>query len=502
MTSVRKLTSMLLFGCYLLMFVSQVGAATRPIIVGSKNFTESVILGELVTQLLIARGFAAEHRQALGGSRILWNALQRGDIDFYPEYSGTLRFELLVGSDAGADQLAAAPLQQLLKPFGIVAMESFGFVNNYALGMQESRAQELAIRRVSDLLKHPGLRIGVSNEFLHRSDGWPGLKAAYQLPQDAIGLDHDLAYRGLVAGDLDLIDLYTTDAEISYYQLRVIEDDRGYFPNYHARLLYRQQMAETWPEVLKSLQPLEGLLGEAEISRLNSLNKLQKQPTEQVAIEFLQQRLQIKADPDRPAHSIWRAIWTTTGQQLFLVGVSLSVALLLGLPLGIWAAKNRVAGQLILGITGAIQTIPSLALLVFMIPLLGIGTLPALVALFAYSLLPIIRNTEAGLSGISADLRETAVALGLTAREQLWHIELPLASRMIVAGIKTAAVINIGTATLGALIGAGGYGQPILAGIRLDDTGLILQGAIPAAVMAFLVQGLFGWLEQRLPGAS
>jgi len=479
----------------------EASAADKPLIIGSKNFTESVILGELVTQLLIANGISAEHRPALGGSRILWNALQRGDIDFYPEYSGTLRFELLVGGGIAADELASAPLDQLLSPHGIVAMASFGFANNYALGMSKNRAQQLGIDRFSDLLAHPQLRIGVSNEFLHRSDGWPGLKIAYQLPQQATGLDHDLAYRGLVAGDLDLIDLYTTDAEISYYQLKVLEDDLGYFPNYQARLLFRVDLAQTHPLALASVQPLAGLLSESEISRLNRLHKLDKQPVEQVAAEFLAQRLELEMDL-QVVPSVWRSLWVTSKQQLFLVGFSLFAALLLGLPLGIWAAKNRRAGQLILGVTGAIQTIPSLALLVFMIPLLGIGTLPALVALFAYSLLPIIRNTEAGLRGISDDLRETAVALGLNARERLLHIELPLASRMILAGIKTAAVINIGTATLGALIGAGGYGQPILAGIRLDDTSLILQGAIPAALMAFAVQGLFGWLETRLPATS
>ena len=497
----RSIAPLLLWLCWV-MAPAQAAGSERPLLIGSKNFTESVILGELVTQLLIARGFAAEHRPALGGSRILWNALQRGDIDFYPEYSGTLRFELLAGADIGADQLASAPLSQLLRPHGIAAMESFGFVNNYALGMQASQAEELGIERVSDLLKHPGLRIGVSNEFLHRSDGWPGLKTAYQLSQQATGLDHDLAYRGLVAGDLDLIDLYTTDAEISYYQLRLLEDDLHYFPNYHAQLLFRQAMAQTQREALASLQPLSGLLSESEISRLNSLHKLKKQPVKQVAIEFLAKHLLVDIEQNQQNDSIWQALWITSGQQLYLVGWSLFFALLVGLPLGIWAAKNRFAGQLILGITGAIQTIPSLALLVFMIPLLGIGTLPALVALFAYSLLPIIRNTEAGLRGISDDLKETAVAMGLTTGEQLWHIELPLASRMILAGIKTAAVINIGTATLGALIGAGGYGQPILAGIRLDDTSLILQGAIPAALMAFLVQGGFGWLEKRLPAAS
>ncbi len=482
-------------------FFGAVSAAEEPrrVVVGSKNFTESVLLGELTTQLLIAQGIAAEHRRALGGSRILWNALARGDIDIYPEYSGTLRFELLADrSDSnGTDK----PLQILLAAAGVAALPPFGFANNYALGMVEQRAQALGITDTSHLLERGNLKVGVSNEFLHRADGWPGLKAAYQLPHAATGLDHDLAYRGLVAGSLDVIDLYTTDAEIDYYDLRVLVDDRGYFPDYQAMLLHRAEWGERRPEVLAVLTQLSGQIEATDISRLNRLHKIDRQSVEQVASDFLETRLKQSPGANKGSSSLASALLTTTYQQLFLVGVSMLAALLLALPLGVLAAKKPVMGRFILGLAGAIQTVPSLALLVFMIPLLGIGTLPAIVALFFYSLLPILRNTEAGLSGISRELQEAAVALGLSASARLWQIELPLASRTILAGIKTAAVINIGTATLGALIGAGGYGQPILAGIRLDNTGLILQGAIPAVLMAFAVQGLLSWLETRLPAA-
>ena len=134
-----------------------------------------------------------------------------------------------------------------------------------------------------------------------------------------------------------------------------------------------------------------------------------------------------------------------------------------------------------------------------MIPWLGIGAKPALVALFLYSLLPIVRNTATGLRDIPVSLRESAEALGLPARARLLRIELPMASRSILAGIKTAAVINVGTATIGALIGAGGFGQPILTGIRRDDLSMILfEGAIPAALLALAVQGAFDLAERWL----
>lgn len=470
----------------------------KPLQIGSKNFTESIILAELVTQLLQAHGIPAEHRQAVGGSRILWNSLLRGEIDIYPEYSGTLRHELLANVD-GAKQI---DLDLLLANFDLSPAIPLGFANNYALGMRAQMAENLTIRKLSDLPNHPQLKIGVSSEFLHRADGWPGLSGHYQLPQTAVGLEHELAYRGLINGDLDLIDLYTTDAEISEFDIAVVKDDLRFFPDYQALLIYRQTLIHSAPQAVTLIQRLENLLSENEIARLNYQHRIEGISTAELATRYLQQRHLIEpgsADRQSTDQTLASALMVTTLEQLRLVGSSMLLALLIALPLGITAAKNLRWGRVILAITGAIQTIPGLALLVLMIPLLGIGTLPAVAALFAYSLLPIVRNTETGIRSISAELIETATALGLSHWARLWHVELPLASRTILAGIKTAVVINIGTATLGALIGAGGYGQPILAGIRLDDTALILQGALPAAAMAFIAQGLFGWLETLLP---
>ncbi len=187
------------------------------------------------------------------------------------------------------------------------------------------------------------------------------------------------------------------------------------------------------------------------------------------------------------------------GEHVALVSISLAAAILVAIPLGIVAARRPRLGAVILTMVGVIQTIPSLALLVFMIPWLGIGAKPALVALFLYSLLPIVRNTATGLRDIPNSLRESAEALGLPPRARLVKIELPMASRAILAGIKTAAVINVGTATIGALIGAGGFGQPILTGIRRDDLRMILfEGAIPAALLALAVQGAFDLAERFL----
>ncbi len=455
-------------------------------VVGSKNFTESVILGEIATGLARQAGLDVGHRRQLGGTRILWRALENGQIDVYPEYTGTLAQELLQMPEA--DELA---LRKALADRGLAMTAPLGFNNTYALGMREQRAQQLGIHSISDLRAHPDLRFGLSNEFMQRADGWPGLSKAYGLPQSANGLDHDLAYRGLAEAALDVTDLYQTDAEIPYYQLAVLDDDLGYFPSYQAVYLYRQDLRDRAPEWVAALDGMASRIDATTMQRLNARVKLDHETEAAVAADWL------GIDAPETSGRVSR-IWKRTCEHLVLVGISLGLALLVALPLGVFAARRRRLGQIILTITGLLQTLPSLAVFVFMIPLLGIGAKPAIAALFLYSLLPIVRNTHAGLTGIPRELRETAAAIGLPSSTRLWRIELPLALRTILAGIKTAAVINVGTATLGALIGAGGYGQPILAGIRLDDVGLILEGAIPAAVLALLVQGLFEIIERLL----
>jgi osmoprotectant transport system permease protein len=454
--------------------------------VGSKSFTESVVLGEMVALLARASGTPAEHRRALGGTRLVWDALLAGEIDVYPEYTGTLEQEILRTS---------APLAPALAARGLGLSAPLGFNDSYALGMREEVASRLGITTISDLAAHPGLALGFSNEFMSRADGWPALRARYQLPQTRVqGLDHDLAYRGLVSGAIAVIDLYATDAEIPYYHLRVLRDDRRLFPRYDAVLVYRQDAGRRLPAALAAVRRLEGQISEAAMAGMNARVKLGKQGEAAVAAGFLAARLGVAVPSPHPGR--WRSLGQRTGEHLALVSVSLLAAIVLAVPLGVLAAKRARLGQGVLAAVGLVQTIPSLALLVFMVPLLGIGALPATVALFLYSLLPIVRNTHAGVAGVPPQVRESAEALGLPPRAILRLVELPLASPAILAGIKSAAVINVGTATLGALVGAGGFGQPILTGIRLDDVGLILEGAVPASLLALAVQAAFEGLER------
>ncbi len=464
-------------------------AVAAPVVIGSKAFTESVILGEVATQVLRNAGIDARHQRELGGTTVLWSSLRRGDVACYAEYTGTLHAEIYAREAPRTD----AELPALLQRDGVRASPSLGFNDTYVLGMRRSVAEKLSVSRMSDLVAHPELRLAFSNEFLDRADGWPGLRAAYGLAHtDVRGMDHDLAYRALAAGSIDATDLYSTDAEIAYYDLVTLQDDRHYFPAYDALFLCRADVA---PEVRTALDRLAGKIDAATMARLNAQAKLEHLPEAKVAQTFIRDTLGMESRIEQDARS--QRLLRRTLEHLFMVGVSLLAAVPVAVVLGIVAFRRPRLSRAIFAVADVLQTIPALALLVFLIPWLGIGYAPAVVALFVYSLLPILRNTHAGLADIPQDLRDSADALGLSAAAKLRFVEMPLAARSILAGIRTAAVINVGTATLGALIGAGGYGQSILTGIRLDDHALILEGAVPAALLALAVQWLFGMLERR-----
>ncbi len=472
-----------------MMLQFDLGWSQEPVKVGSKLFNESVILSEMLTQIIENEGEEVINFKQLGGTRILWNALLEGEIDIYPDYTGTLIYEILGEST----YLSIHEINTQLLSKGVQITNPIGFNNTYALGMKKDLADELGIDKISDLKEIPNLKLGFSNEFLDRNDGWPGLRDHYQLDQNnVIGLDHDLAYRGLDAGSIQIIDLYSTDAEINYYDLKVLEDDEDFFPRYDAVLVYRIDVDE---QIISAIKKLESAISESEMIAMNADVKIEGLNEIEVASNFLGQFLEINST--RKAQTIGQRLAKNTIDHLFLVAISLFLAIIIAIPLGVIAVKSTRLEQPILTVVGIMQTIPSLALLVFMIPLFGIGTLPALAALFLYSLLPVVRNTHSGLVDIDPALKQSAHALGLPATIILKKIELPLALPTILAGIKTSAVINVGTATLGALIGAGGYGQPILTGIRLDDMSLILEGAVPAALLAIFIQSGFDIIQKR-----
>ncbi len=472
-----------------LFLLSVISASADPVIVGSKKFTESYVLGEIAKHTLTAAGIPAEHRQGMGGTIILWQALRGGQIDAYPEYTGTIAQEVLKTDR----ELSLDEIRDALAKFGIGISEPLGFNNTYALVMRRSEAQRLGLRTISDLRNHPELKIGLTHEFLDRHDGWQPLRARYGLPQpNVIGIDHALGYTALKNGSIDVKDAYSTDAKIGEYDLITLEDDLQFFPRYDAVFLYRLPLPAS---TINALRKLEGTLDETRMIRLNAEAERTKNYT-RAANLFFQNDASTAATGETFIHKLKR--WTL--RHLELAGISLFLSVLIGVPLGIFASRGGMIGQAILGFTGMVQTIPSLALLALLVPLpfFGISVRTAIAALFLYGLLPIVRNTASGLQDIPRALRESAVALGLRPMTRLWQIYMPMASRSILAGIKTSAVINVGTATLAALIGAGGLGEPILSGLNLNDHVTILEGAIPAALLALFVQWSFDLLDRVL----
>jgi osmoprotectant transport system permease protein len=469
--------------------------AEDTLIIGSKRFTESYILGEILKQTVQAAGAAAEHKQGMGNTGILFSALKTGNIHLYPDYTGTIARELL---KQDASDLAA--VHRRLAPLGLGAAVMLGFQNTYALAMSEAQAQRLNVETIGDLAAHPLSKLGLSHEFLQRNDGWPGLRRAYRLPHSPSGLDHGLAYEALAAGQIDVMDIYSTDAKIAKYKLRVLKDDRRFFPEYAAVLVYRLDVPERFPTAWAAVQRLQRRIDEPAMIAMNAQAELEGRKFSDIAAAFVAGGTASGVARPEFAKLLFGAdFWRLTRQHVLLVFVSLAAAVAIGIPLGIAAAYSRVVAQPLLALVGLIQTVPALALLAFLIPLLGaIGTWPALVALFLYALLPIVRNTHAGLTTIPTGMLESARALGLPALARLWLVELPLASRSIVAGIKTSAVINVGTATIAAFIGAGGYGERIVTGLALNDNAWLLAGALPAAALALLVHGLFELLDRGL----
>lgn len=490
--------------------------ADEPIRVGSKRFTESYVLAWVLAKAA-GPGTPVEVRAGLGNTAIVWEALRSGRIDVYPEYTGTIDRELLKG-DGGAD---LAALNARLAPLGFAVSVPLGFNNGYALAMREADAERLGIRRLSDLAAHPTLRIAPSNEFVGRADGWPSLAARYRLPQTPTGLDHALGYTALAEGRIDVKDVYTTDARIGRLGLRVLVDDLGVFPRYDAVLLHRADLPARSPAAWARLRALAGSIDEAAMIAMNARAELDGVGFETVADDFLRQRAArsgvaaagTSAAPSAggaspaPAGFLARLLAPDLGplvlRHLLLVVASTAAAAAIGIPLAVAVAARPAARALAIGAAGVMQTVPSLALLAALVAVTGtIGPLPATIALTLYALLPIVRDTVLGLSGVPAGLRDAADALALNRGQRLRLVELPVAMPAIVAGLRTATTIGTGTATIAAFIGAGGLGERIVTGLALNDGALLLAGAVPAAALALALDGALGLLERRLRRAG
>lgn len=498
MTSGKKLLALLLGT-----LTVATASAQASLQVGSKRFTESFILGEIIRQTAQGTGgTAAVHQRGMGNTSILLNALESRSIDLYPEYTGTIAREILKLPDVPP----LAELNTRLAARGLAVAVPLGFNNSYALAVRSSDARAKGLARISDLKQHPELRLGLSQEFLGRSDGWPNLARAYGLPfPSPKGLDHGLAYEAIAGGQVDVVDIYTTDAKLDKYQLTVLADDLAFFPRYDAVLLHRADVPTRFPKAWAALTQLEGKLDDAAMRRLNAAAELEGKDVAAIASSWLSSPLlqgTTAASDSATRQTLWQRLFAPdlgrlTLEHVGLVFAALAASCVIGIPLGLLAARRRPTGPWVFGVTGVIQTIPSLALLAFLIPLTGrIGMVPAFIALTLYALLPIVRNTQVGLAQIPRGMIEAAKSLGLRPATIMREIELPLAMPTLLAGIKTSAVVNVGTATIAAFIGAGGFGERIVTGLALNDQTMLLAGAIPVAVLALAIQGAFELLEK------
>ena len=535
MTTLRRLRPLLL----LLVWAAIAGWprawAAEPLRIGSKRFTESYILAEVLAQTVRAddASAAVEVRQGLGNTAIVHAALKAGSIDVYPEYLGTVEREILGHATTGA------PLDQLqaeLRPLGLAIGVPLGFNNGYALAMRTAQARELGITALSQLKRQPALRFGLSNEFLGRADGWPGLSRRYALPQSPTGLDHGLAYRALADGQIDVTDVYTTDSQIGALQLTVLADDARFFPRYDAVLLYRLDLPQRHPRAWAALQTLEGRIDEAAMIAMNAQAEVRRQPFDAIASEFLARRASHDAQGNEQGNERGEAqggaqgeardaaalepaaapaaapaatgLWARltgpdlgrlTLQHLALVLGAVALATLVGVPLAVALHPWPRWRETLLAACALLQTVPSLAMLALLIWAMDrIGPAPALVALTLYALLPVLRNCTVGLSEVPVGLTTAARALGLTRGQVLRSVQLPLALPVMLAGLRTATSLSVGTATMAAFIGAGGYGERIVTGLALNDQTLLLAGALPAAALALLLEAAFGALAWGL----
>jgi osmoprotectant transport system permease protein len=465
--------------------------AQQKITVGAKHFNEGYILSEIISQLLENEGFHVERKFNLGGTSIAFEALNNKQIDVYPEYSGTLSAEILKHPEKlSLDAIKAA----LGKKYGLEISKPFGFNNTYAIVMSDVLAEKNGISKISDLASHNNLSGAISYEFLERQDGWKNLATEYGITSKVKGIEHGLAYTALNSDKIDFTDAYSTDGEIKKYNLKVLEDDRHFFPDYSALGFY----SSTLPVKAKqAIEKLNGQITENEMQEMNALSLYAQKSFAVIANDFLVKRgLKQNATANTPGY--WEDLLKHLFRHLYLTFISVLIAVAIALPLGLFLYKSKLLAKPVLYLTGILQTIPSIALLALLIPLLGIGAKPAIVALCVYALLPVLRNTITGLESVDPQLKNVATAIGLNKKETLRLVELPLAMPTILSGIRIASVINVGTATLAAFIGAGGLGEYIVTGLALNNTELILKGAIPAAILAIVIELLFELITKLL----
>lgn len=509
--------------------VAHAQRAPEPVVVASKPFGESYFLAELFAQLLESRGIAVERRLGLGATQIAFGALRTNAVDVYPEYTGTgllaiLQDSLTPAMRADPRATFAHVQRESTERFGVRWLPPLGFQNGYTIAVRDETATRLGLRTLSDLARNGGDLVGgLTSDFIGRPDGLPGLTREYGLRlREVRPLAPAVKYTALVERAVDVIDGYSTDGLLARYGLVTLDDDRNFFPPYEAAAVVSPRVAATRSDVVATLTLLSGRLEERRMREYNRRIEVDREPIVAVAAAALRDLglASTNASEGGEAGAARRVgsgprgdglvayFWSRRAEtlrlalrHLELVTIALLAAALVAVPLGLGLERTRRSAEWVVGALGVIQTIPSIALLAFMIPLLGVGVKPALVALWLYALYPIARNTYTGVRDADPDAVEACEAMGATPWQRLAWVRLPLAAPIILAGVRTAAVITVGAATLAAFIGAGGLGDPIVTGLALADSRLVLSGAVPAALLAILVDALLALVERAVTPA-
>jgi len=509
----------IIFGIGLTLFggIGRVSLAEQ-VTIGSKNFTEQEIVAEIVSQLIESHtDLTVVRKFVLGGTGVCHAALLAGQLDLYVEYTGTALLDVLKQERIQQpDKVFQHVWRVYRSQFDLEWLPPLGFNSTYAITVRVDQAAEQGWETISDLKRaSPGLKAGFTSEFAERPDGYPGLRQAYGFGFGAVtDLDPGLMYKAVADGQVDLVSGFATEGRIVAYDLRMLRDDKGFFPPYDAAPVVRGELLRTHPEIRAALTPLAGTIDDETMRKLNyAVDVLGHTPT-QVARDWLAGRQgrpsSILAAPTPGAERRGGGLvtlmidrrgelWRKTVEHLTLVGLAMAIAIAIGVPLGILIHRYRAASAWVLALTEIVQTVPSLAMLAFLFAIYAmLGILPAVTALVLYALLPIVLNTFTGLKEIPAHLIEAADGIGMSNRQRLWIVELPLALPIIVAGVRAATVWTVGIATLSTYIGAGGLGDFISRGLARNDPKLTLLGAIPAAAMAVALSLTIKAIERRL----
>ncbi|WP_231860367.1 glycine betaine ABC transporter substrate-binding protein [Bacillus sp. OxB-1] len=258
---------------------------------GSRNNTESIILSHVMGQIIEDKtDIKVIYKENLGGSNVVWNAMINGHIDVIPDYTGTIVVNYY-HADPGTAEETLETTKRLVDGDGIIAFNTFGFNNTYTLALDEAKAEELDVHTFSDFAAYSeDFTLGAVFEFIDRPDGLPGFQEEYGLKfKDVKGMDHGIMYRSIGAKEVDVINSYTTDGQLQDYDLRVLEDDKSYFPPYHALPLVRKETLKDYPEIEDVLRQLEGMIDEEAMQKMNAKVDNEGMMVERVAQEFLEE---------------------------------------------------------------------------------------------------------------------------------------------------------------------------------------------------------------------